>query len=31
MCTQGYGDRGAGGDIPPGATLNFKVKLLEIM
>ena len=26
-----YGDRGAGGDIPGGATLEFEIELLEIM
>ena len=26
-----YGDRGAGGDIPGGATLEFEIELLEIV
>ena len=26
----GYGDRGAGADIPPGADLVFEVELLDI-
>lgn len=27
----GYGDRGAGGVIPPGAALDFTVKLLDVL
>jgi FKBP-type peptidyl-prolyl cis-trans isomerase FklB len=26
-----YGDRGAGGDIPGGATLQFEIELLEVL
>jgi FKBP-type peptidyl-prolyl cis-trans isomerase len=26
-----YGDRGAGGEIPPGATLDFEIELVEII
>lgn len=27
---QGYGDRGAGDDIPPGASLVFEIELLKV-